>query len=417
MAGPTPATIVGPARGRWEPVSLFHVFIERPRSTAPGAVAALARAIADRYGIPAETLEPRLAKGRFRVKANVDRALADNYAHDLARLGAVCTIVSAESAAAASATPVTLPRVDRQTAPPPSAAAPITASEVARVAAPPPSVNRPSAPSWPPPAASVAQDLGALSGEMPLTLATLDGASEDQARASKKIALPASFAPPPTPAPAPPPVLDDDGGGDVDMDDDAPLDVFDPFAPPDQQTSAPELVLDRPARTASIPPTAGPTSATMAAAHATSGSHAISGSHALPATLAAPPTLPATTTPLPPRAPSDTAWKRLLRDDGTRLIAGALVAVAIGAVPALLIGGAREQAAFAELDDQLGKRQDAIKTREAWDGLDRVRATFLERKRAERQSIAITSLMIWVALSGGATWLWFRKIDWDRVLA
>jgi hypothetical protein len=78
---------------------LFHVFIERARSTAPGAAAELARAIAARYGIPAAELEKRFAMGRFRVKGNVDRATADSYLADLASLGAVCTIVAANAAA------------------------------------------------------------------------------------------------------------------------------------------------------------------------------------------------------------------------------------------------------------------------------------------------------------------------------
>lgn len=377
-------------------VSLFHVFIERPRSTAPGAVTALAQAIAERYGIPAGELATRMSAGRFRVKGNVDRATADSYVADLARLGAVCTVVAADAAPPPSTTTpaVSLPRVERAPAP-----------------APPPRATPTS--SWPPPDVDVEQELGALSGSFPLTLSTLDGATEDEARSSRKIQLPASFAPPvalpASFAPPPEPVADTPSGAvDVAMSDDSkPVEVFDPFAPPEAQANAPELLLaddHKPRRQQhSDPPPPHPTAAAAPVA---------------PVAVVA-----AATQTLAPRhdapvaARSGGGWKSMLRDDATRLVAGAVLAVAIGAIPALLVGGARERAAFAALDGELDKRQSEIRTPDAYDGLDRVRATFVERKRAERQSIAITSLMIWAALSGGFTWLWFRKIDWDRVLA
>ena len=44
-----------------------------------------------------------------------------------------------------------------------------------------------------------------------------------------------------------------------------------------------------------------------------------------------------------------------------------------------------------------------------------MRASFLARKRDERQTIAITSVLMWAAASGGLAFVWFRKIDWDRV--
>ena len=238
------------------PVSapLFHVFIERARATTPGAGRELARAIAARYGLPAEELEKRFAMGRFRVKGNVDRATADSYAADLESLGAVCTVVPA------GATPLPAPT-----------AMPMSLSGAQRVAAP-PAPAAPSPPAAPPapPAPPAFQDLGALSGEMPLTLATLDGASEDDARTSKNgIPLAASFGPPaedsgrgssrdiPLAASFGPPV--DDGGRSSSRNlaaevaeaharsgsrPAAPdLGLFDPFAPPEMQTEEAELVL------------------------------------------------------------------------------------------------------------------------------------------------------------------------------
>ncbi|MBE7454292.1 MAG: hypothetical protein HS111_37195 [Kofleriaceae bacterium] len=71
---------------------LYNVYLDRPRSTAPGAAAALAQAMAAHYGLPAAEIERRLATGRFRVKTGVDRATADAFAGDLAQLGAEVSV-------------------------------------------------------------------------------------------------------------------------------------------------------------------------------------------------------------------------------------------------------------------------------------------------------------------------------------
>jgi hypothetical protein len=92
-----------------------------------------------------------------------------------------------------------------------------------------------------------------------------------------------------------------------------------------------------------------------------------------------------------------------------------VLAVALAAIPALLFGASRQRAAFADLDAQLDKRQAAVVTREDWEGLDRIRASVLDRKRDERQTIVVTTLLLWAALAGGLAWVWFRKVDWDRL--
>lgn len=414
---------------------LFHVFIERPRSESPDAASTLARAIAARYGIATADLEARLAAGRFRVKGNVDRTTADQFAQDLTRLGAVCTVASASAPPPASGTkPVSLPVVERAPAPPPPAR-PSTMPSVERVAAPARPSTLPKVERVASPEAPIASDLGALSGEFPLTLSTLDGASEDEARASRKIQLPASFGPPPDepaasasrkmqlPAsfgPAPERVEDAGSGGvDVSMDDGAGVEVFDPFAPPEAQANAPELMLavDRPSRK----------SMAAEAAHAAAASASHGSSHGAPAP-AVPPVLPARATVAPPAAPAGSmrmpaarpagGVRALLRDDGVRFLAGVAIAFALGAAPALLVGSARETAAFGEIHASLERQHaEAAQSRVKWDSLDRVRATHAERKRGERQAIAITTILMWAAISGVIGWLWFRKIDWDRVLA
>ncbi len=419
--------ISGPARGIAGGPSvsepLFHVFIERARATTPTAGRDLAQAIAARYGIPAEDLEKRFAMGRFRVKGNVDRATADSYAADLASLGAVCTVV------AAGATPAPVPTAQAMTLP-----------GGQRVATPPPAAPPRVAPKPAPPPAAPAmpvQDLGALTGEMPLTLSTLDGASEDDARASRKIplsasfgppadtdpgrqsskniALPASFGPPADVEPArqssknialpasfgPPP--DDEpaharsASRKVAAAEPA---LFDPFAPPEMQSEEQELVLAverKPKKSAAPPPEE------LAAPAA--------GAPVVPAA----PAVAAVAAPRGPAAPRGSALG-FLRDEGTRFVVGVVLVTLLGAIPALLIGSSRVHGAFARLDGELDQRQEkARKSRDEWDGLERVRASFVERKRDERQTIAITSVLMWAALSGGLAFVWFRKIDWDRV--
>lgn len=389
---------------------LFHVFIERARSTAPTAGRDLARAIAARYGIPAEELEKRFAMGRFRVKGNVDRATADSYAADLASLGAVCSVVGAGATPLPVATgqAMTLPGAQRMS--PPAAA--------------------------PAPVASPVQDLGALTGEMPLTLATLDGASEEDARASRKIpvsasfgppdsepgrqsskniALPASFGPPADPEPARqssknialpasfgPPADEEPAQARSASRKVAAAEpvLFDPFAPPEMQSEEQELVLAverKPKQSAAPPPATVAAEAPLPAA---------------PSTMHAP---AASAAPRPAAGPRGSALG-FLRDEGARFVVGVVLVTLLGAIPALLIGSARVHSAFARLDSDLEQRQDkARKNRDDWDQLDRVRASFMTRKRDERQTIAITSILMWAAVSGGLAFVWFRKIDWDRV--
>jgi hypothetical protein len=193
----------------------FHVVIERPRGNGPDAVARLAEAVSERYGIPVQQLRDRLAAGKLRVKSNVDVATAETFAKDLESLGAVCAIVDA-----ATGEPV-----KKKTAPS-SISSGLSAAYT--------------------PEAAAKQDLGALqSGEF--ALSTLDG-KEDQVE-PEQTGLPASFGPP---AGVPPSA--------------APLDLF---APPDSQEPA-ELVIEtvgkkKAGKMADAPPPP-PTEAEVAAA-------------------------------------------------------------------------------------------------------------------------------------------------------
>ncbi len=409
--------------------ALFHVFIERPRSTAVGAGAQLARTIAARYGLAAVDLEARIAAGRFRVKGNVDRATADAFAADLIQLGAECTILSAEAPAAEAvkATPVTL---DQPRVVPPKPSAPVAAPRPA----PPPS--RPAAAAvTAAPAFHPGDDddggLGALSGAM--TLSMLDGGDDlsvdRSGERSTGAMLPASFGPPPEAShdlrtgsdrdSAPPsrgsareiplaassgpsaPAGPAFGGGPVD-----------PFAPPDAGVESElRLEVDTPRKAkggamAPAPAPAPPPVSEPGPASRQGGARGTANDHGAATSAAA----------AAPRPTPSPGLVDLARDPRARFVAGVVLAAIIGFIPAALIASVRERSAFADLDSELDRRQNQFTDRAEWDALDTLRASFVERKQAERQSVALTSLVLWAAISGGFAWFWFRKLDWDRLV-
>lgn len=473
---------------------LFNVVIERPRSSAPDAVAALAAAIAARYGIPAADLERRIARGSFRVKSRVDRTTADTYAADLTRLGAVCAVLPVDEGRAPSSPPsgdgepVTLPQVGRdgvrpatgqgprvaaEAVRPPSDRAPRVAAEAvrpatgqgarlvaeaarpasergARVSFAPPSepAARPAsdrgprlpleAPAEPERSAAPAParsgnplDLGALSGEMPLLLSTLDGAAADGG-AARGAQLPASFgppapAPPPEPAPAPSsssPRLPraGSGGGPASAPTSTPAvrgpamplseaaEVDRRFAPPDAGVEV-EVALETavPSRrelAGAAQRSTGPTSTTPPPAE--QGRAAVT----LPPRVGEGARVAAATAVAPAPAVRGTG----LRDARIRLVAGAVLAVGLGFVPAHVVATLREHSVYTELDRELTRKEATIRTREEWETFAGLRDAIAERKRDARRNIALLSLVVWAAVGGGVAYVWFRKLDWDRLL-
>jgi len=200
---------------------LFNVYIERASSSAPDASATLARSIAAHYGIDATAIEQRLGVGRFRVKGNVDRATADSFAADLSRLGAIVKVERAEEATppprapAATAPAATAPAATAAGKPakrnrtPPTGVKIPSLKPAAPVSLQQPRIAPPEKPSKPQYASGLAAaaaarsdadvGFGALGGDIPLTLSTLDGEDDAGPSASGSIGLPASFGPPPDP--------------------------------------------------------------------------------------------------------------------------------------------------------------------------------------------------------------------------
>jgi hypothetical protein len=132
---------------------VFDVYVDGATGTSREAVRELAGAMAARYRLPAAELEARLTRGRFRVKAGVDRATAEAYLRDLAAIGARVRIEPAGEPAGQPAPPE--PQATRASLPPQRSPLPPPAeSRAMRSSLPPQSESRPAQPPPPPPPAA-----------------------------------------------------------------------------------------------------------------------------------------------------------------------------------------------------------------------------------------------------------------------
>lgn len=395
-------------------MATFHVFVEGPTDRSPAGVSRLAEAMGAHYGIPSADLHARLLKGRVRVKANTDRETADLYVRDLERLGAICTLEEATADNSQRTTPLPFP-AQRPATPPAGlpAARPSgpTAPPSALASAPP---SRPSnqalgqyqsglaaAFSSETPAAS----LGALEGEgIPLSLSSVDGNDSSGAVSAAAFEPPAAGGLPASIGPAPEkpkPVPKDAKAAKAAKPakpEDKPLDLF---APPDAEDakldvdiasdekdiSARKRASTPPPNEVVPPPTTGPLRKSQPVLQTPSQGVALA-------------------------APSSSKLGPL-GDEKVRFVAGVLLAIILGFVPAHFIAGMREQSAYEEIDRKVIRAQQAAETPEAYALLDKVRADQLARKEAEQRNAAIIAIVIWGAVASGIAFVWFRKIPWD----
>lgn len=387
---------------------MFHVFLDGAKDTSPAGLQKLAEAIAARYGLKAPDLITRLQAGRFRVKANVDRATADTFARDLDRLGARCTV---EAANAANSRPTPLPfaaakppEPAQRPSKPSLSPSPLPPAQKPATTTPPgnPQFSSGLAAAFSAPASDA--DLGALAKLESLSLASVDGSGgTDEPPA-------ASFAPPDTmvPAsigPAPDKKPDKAKPAKPARPKDEPLDLF---VPPDAADAAltVELADDAPEhvrKRASTPPA----------------TKAVDPPPDVPVVRISSPEL-RKSQPLPvaapePAAASPSRYKHPLADTRVRFIAGVVLAILIGFVPAHFIAKVREKSAFAEVDHKVEVVQASVDTAEAYSVLDSRRAELLDEKYSDRQNIAIMAMLIWAVCGGAFAFVWFRKIPWDRV--
>jgi hypothetical protein len=377
----------------------FHVYVEGALDQTPDGVAQLAQAIGTKFGLPATDIATRLSAGRFRVKANVDRATADTFARALQELGARVKI----DEAAPGSGPIAVPPSSTNAARTSSSVLPAPALPRTNTgsALPSPALPRTStSPALPRTstgnnakaaqmssglAAAFSQseaapaDLGALSSDS-LSLASLDGndtGSNPVVTFAAPANLPASIGPaaiPATPAPAKakqPPV--------------------DLFAPPDAEDQealvdlAPEEVAHRERK---------------AEADAAARAAAQDAAAAAPVLRKSQPVIGGTA------APS----RELTRP---MFAAGILLAIVIGFVPVHFVASLREKSAYAKIDEAVHRTQQLATDDEAYAALDKFRSAQLSEKQSTQRSIALTSLLMWAVLSTGLAFLYFKR-PWEK---
>jgi hypothetical protein len=126
------------------------------------------------------------------------------------------------------------------------------------------------------------------------------------------------------------------------------------------------------------------------------------------------PSLPPAAMPEPPPVVAPRAGRHPLADERVRYVAGIVVAILLGFVPAHVVSGIRERSVYAAIDRELVAAQQLADTPDAYAKLDAVRAQHLDKKRDERRSIAIVAFLIWGVCGGAVAYAWFRKLPWDR---
>jgi len=420
-------------------MAAFHVFVEGPTDRSHAGISRLAEAMGAHYGIAAADLHARLLKGRVRVKANTDRGTADLYVRDLERLGAICTLEEANAdnsqrttplpfPAQRPATPLPFPAQHPATPPAglpaaglPAARPPGPTTPPSALASTPPSALASAPPSRPSNQAlgqyqsglaaafspeSPAASLGALEGEgIPLSLSSVDGNDSSGAASATAFeppgagGLPASIGPAPErPAAKPAKAAGTTGGAGTAKPEDKPLDLF---APPDADDAklSVEIAADEKDISARKRASTPPPSAVVPP----------------PATGPLRKSQPVMQTPSQGVALAAPSSSKLgpLGDEKVRFVAGVLLAIVLGFVPAHVIAGMREESAYAEIDRKVIRAQQAAETPEAYALLDKVRADQLARKEAEQRNAAIIAIVIWGAVASGIAYAWFRKIPWD----
>jgi hypothetical protein len=378
-------------------MATFHVFVDGALDASNDGVNRLATAMASRYGLPAADVAARLGKGRFRVKANVDKATADTYARDLQAIGARVTLEEVGAPPAAKPTPPA-----GTSRPPPASALPPRST-------PPLGAPKPPAASTPGGAKSGLQSglaaafasetpsasLGALAGDLgSFSLSSIDGA-EDAAPPQAAFTPPPAPEKPKAPLPAPKPAAKPSAKPV-----DTPLDLF---APPDAQAEADfkvDLAPDEAERHARKQVSAPPPTADSNPAP-------------IPVTPIRGHTLPHQPLAAGAVRPRNAAFAGALRfGQHERFVVGVLLTIVLGFVPAHIIAAIRERSAFKSVDERVATTQAQAVTPDAYARLDKFRADQLERKESERSSIAILAFAIWAAAGSGIAYVWFRRIPW-----
>jgi hypothetical protein len=449
----------------WDDDLVFDVFVEGPVDPSPGAVRKLAETIAAKYGLSAEDFATRLARGRVRVKAKVDRNTADAYVKSLAKIGAQCSVEEARGGDASAP-------IHRAATPP--AGLPITRTPPSGVpterhlglrTATPPAGTRTATP----PAGVPLRAQTPATG-VPMTRSPLASRSEHTqtpgrgvATARPNVPRSATLSDAPLRPPAPyvaarfkTPSTQPDGLAEERAQSQpiasglaaattAPIDTNLGALEHADASALTLSSLDGHAEMAMAPESSGSFGPSV---ELDNGPYATAPSSPAPAAaksnepldLFAPmedgadfkvevapeddfarkkPPPPREDTPVPARAPTPILLAAQaampakrgklgpLADVKVRFAAGVVAAVLLGFIPATIVASIRERSAYHSIDEQYLKEAETSQDPD----LD---AKYLDKKRSERRGIAFTSMLIWALAGGGVAYVWFRRVPWER---
>ncbi|HEU0036440.1 MAG TPA: hypothetical protein VFQ53_37770 [Kofleriaceae bacterium] len=332
-------------------MALFDVFVEGPTDPSLESIRRLADVMSRRYGLPANELVTRMTKGRFRVKGNVERAVADTYQKELAALGARVTIAPASLQTGSGPVVVARPGAS-------ALAAATTPAPAARTSQP-LATGLAAAASEP-----QVSDLGALEHAESFQLGALDG-SEDEPKAKITFVPPTTRSPADGPPSLPPPRPSAKPPADL-------------FAPPESAQDRLQVEIAAPAPRPVSPPLQ---------------------RKSAPIAVASPPVIIAPGMPRR-RIAIGVVLAVVLGFIPVHVIASARERSAYAAIDARVV----------DAQAKLGQRDAPVTA----DKLDAFRADQLAAKVAKRRSIAATSLVIWAVLAVGLWFAWAKLVPWDR---
>lgn len=400
----------------------LDVFVERVRSFDPLVSSKLAQHLAAKYNISAAEARAGLANGHFCVRSGVDRATADQVVRELTQLGAECALydetghrVSGGQGAVPKLPPLSAGGGRPSTSPGGNATVPADPwASLSSLSL----ANLDDDPSQQPTVAAkrgTGTTNSATIGGQPGAEVDAEAALAELAdtpvmsKPTKVAAAGGSAAPPPMPKRAKAPSAPRPPAKPVDQ-----------FAPPD---AGPALGVDalsfaRPVRAASPSPGS---DAPLAAANT-------DGPIGGPSTAPGPTDKRATSVIAAPRAPTGLFGAAapaeanrshplaFLRDERPNFVAGVVLAFLLGLLPALIYATRSEASALATLDQKLAAHYNAVETPDDWEALAPLRTAILGEKQREQSNVNTTMLFIWAVLGGGVAFLWFRVLDWDKLL-
>ena len=95
--------------------------------------------------------------------------------------------------------------------------------------------------------------------------------------------------------------------------------------------------------------------------------------------------------------------------------AGALLVVIAGFVAAHVIGVIQETSAYPPIHKELREAYAEATDPDSHAALPEIREGMQQLVESRQRRIAVTCALVWIAASAGVGFLWFRKIEWERL--